>query len=429
MEKEVKKDEKSKKDINLNNEESKVKDNGVKSKEKPLDNVKERRCIKCNNLLSSSDKFCFICGTDQESKKSTKDKVSKSNMNKNKNILSIVIIIVVVLFGLWVTLFVVNYIDNSKDNVNTSNKNVTIDDTGIADAVEKVYDSVVVVENYVNGSLYATGSGFVYKTDKSYGYILTNSHVITNATSIKLGFTNDKKADATVVGVDEYSDIALLKVAKKYIIQVAEIGNNDKMRVGDTTFAVGTPLDAKAYSWSVTRGILSGKDRVVSSGSSYMTVLQTDTPINSGNSGGPLCNANGEVIGITNMKLASDQIEGMGFAIPIETATSYADKFISGDDVRRPYIGVAIYDGSTSFFGGDTKVVVESVEKGSPASDAGIKAGDIITEIDGEAVTDSSYFKYKLYNHKIGDKVKIKVERDGKEKTFSVKLESNAKSA
>lgn len=396
------------------------------------DNTKEKRCIKCNNLLSSNDKFCFICGTEQTTGKSVNSskKSSKNTNNKiNKSILSVVVIIVVLLLGLWVTLFIVNYIDNTEDNVDTSNKNVTIDDTGIADAVEKVYDSVVVVENYVNGSLYATGSGFVYKTDKNYGYILTNSHVITNATSIKLGFTNDKKADAEVVGVDEYSDIAVLKVAKKYIIQVAEIGNNNKMRVGDTTFAVGTPLDAKAYSWSVTRGILSGKDRVVSSGSSYMTVLQTDTPINSGNSGGPLCNANGEVIGITNMKLASDQIEGMGFAIPIETATSYADGFIKGDDVRRPYIGVSIYDGSTSFFGGDTKVVIESVEKGSPASDAGMKAGDIITEIDGEPVENSSYFKYKLYNHKIGDKVKIKIERDGKDKTFTVKLESNAKTA
>ena len=193
--------------------------------------------------------------------------------------------------------------------------------------------------------------------------------------------------------------------------------------------AVGTPLDAKAYSWSVTRGILSGKNRVVSSGSSYMTVLQTDTPINSGNSGGPLCNANGEVIGITNMKLASDQIEGMGFAIPIETATTYADSFIKGKDVRRPYIGVSIYDGSTSFFGGDKNVIIESVEKNSPAEKAGIKAGDIVKEIDGESVENSSYFKYKLYNHKVGDTVKIKVERNGKEKTFKIKLTTNAKNA
>ena len=185
---------------------------------------KEKRCIKCNNLLSENDKFCFICGTNQETKKSPKEKI-KIKTPKDKNMKQLIILIVIIIIGIWATLFLVSYIDNSKNNINTSNKSVTVDDTGIADAVEKVYDSVVVVENYVNGSLYATGSGFVYKTDNSYGYILTNSHVITNATSIKLGFTNDKKAEAEIVGTDEYSDIAVLKVAKKYIVQVAEIGN------------------------------------------------------------------------------------------------------------------------------------------------------------------------------------------------------------
>ena len=204
---------------------------------------KEKRCIKCNNLLSEDDKFCFICGTNQETKRMPKEKIKTPS---NKNMKSLIILIVIIIIGIWATLFLISYLDNSQNNINTSNKNVTVDDTGIADAVEKVYDSVVVVENYVNGSLYATGSGFVYKTDNSYGYILTNSHVITNATSIKLGFTNDKKAEAEIVGTDEYSDVAVLKVAKKYIVQVAEIGNNNKMRVGDTTFAVGTPLDAKA---------------------------------------------------------------------------------------------------------------------------------------------------------------------------------------
>lgn len=383
----------------------------------------EKRCKKCNNILSDKDKFCFICGAKQE-----EDKPKKTYKKPNaKNIILPIVIFAILLLISLLVFSVFKYLDNSTDNIDRTNKSVTVDDTGIADAVEKVYDSVVVVENYVNGSLYATGSGFVYKTDNSYGYVLTNSHVISNATSIKLGFTNDEKVEAEVVGVDDYSDIAVLKIAKKYVIQVAEIGSNEDMRVGDTTFAVGTPLDAKTYSWSVTRGILSGKDRVVSSGSSYMTVLQTDTPINSGNSGGPLCNANGEVIGITNMKLASDQIEGMGFAIPIETAINYANNFIKGTDVRHPYIGVSIYDSAASFFSNETYVVVESVEKGSPADDAGIKAGDIITEIGDEKVENSSYFKYKLYSYEIGDTIKIKVERNGKEKTFKVKLESNSK--
>ncbi len=383
----------------------------------------DKRCLKCNNLVSEEDKFCPICGADLTLKE--KEKKEK----KEINILPLITTFIILVICFALAFFIVRYIDFGKDNIDRSNKTVTIKDSGIADSVEKVYDSVVVVENYINKSLYATGSGFVYKTDNTYGYILTNNHVITNATEVKLGFTNDKKVTAKVVGVDEYADIAVLRVAKKYIIQVAELGDNSKMRIGDTTFAVGTPVDAKTYSWSVTRGILSGKDRVVESGSSYMKVLQTDTPINSGNSGGPLCNANGEVIGITNMKLASNQIEGMGFAIPIETATSYADQFINGKDVRRPYIGVAIYDGSNSFFSSERYVVIESVEKSSPAEKAGLQAGDIITKINDEEVQNSSYFKYKLYSHKIGDTVKITVDRNGKEKEFKVKLTSNSKEA
>ena len=152
-------------------------------------------------------------------------------------------------------------------------------------------------------------------------------------------FTDKKEVDADFVGADEYADIAVLKVDKKNIKEVAITGDNSKMRVGDTTFAVGAPLDSDKYSWSVTRGILSGKDRTVSTGNSYMTVLQTDTPINSGNSGGPLCNANGEVIGITNMKLVSSSIEGMSFAIPIDDAIN---QFVNLKDYLEDY-GEDIY--------------------------------------------------------------------------------------
>ena len=391
---------------------------------------REKRCIKCNNLLKDNDKYCIICGTDQ----TNPGKVKKEKKTKKKVelkpiqlviIASVITLVVcmVLSFGLYM------YLNDRNGNIDTSNKNVTIDDTGIADAVSKVYDSVVVIENYVSGRLYATGSGFVYDTDNSYGYILTNSHVVSGATSLNVVFTNDEKVEAEVVGNDEYSDIAVLRVDKKYVTQVAIMGDNDKMRIGDTTFAIGAPLDSDTYSWSVTRGILSGKDRVVSSSSSYMTVLQTDTPINSGNSGGPLCNANGEVIGITNMKLASDQIEGMGFAIPIETALEYANQFTSGEDVRRPYIGVAIYDSAVSFFSSETEVVIESVEKDSPAENAGLRSGDVITKIEGDEVENSSYFKYKLYGYDIGDTVKITVERNGKERTFDVKLSSDAENA
>ena len=380
----------------------------------------EKRCIKCNNLISEKDQFCYICGSDQ-----TKIPVVKEKKESSFSILRLFIALVLLLAFFAGGLYIWRYFDSSSNHINYSNKKVTIDDTGIADAVEKVYDSVVVVENHVNGKLYGTGSGFVYKTDNSYGYILTNSHVLQNATEVQVKFTNNETTKAEVLGNDDFSDIAVLKVPKKNVIQVAQLGDNSKMRVGDTTFAIGTPLDSKTYSWSVTRGILSGKDRMVSSGSSYMKVLQTDTPINSGNSGGPLCNANGEVIGITNMKLASDLIEGMGFAIPIETATNNADNFVKGTKVERPYIGVSIYDASQSFFSSETYVVVDGVEPESPAEKAGMKKGDIITKIDNDKVENASYFKYKLYAHKVGETVNITVKRDNKEITLKVKLESS----
>lgn len=390
-------------------------------------NVSLKKCIKCNNVMGENNKFCTFCGTNNDIRiKPVREKEPKKLETYQLVILTSLITLVLTI-GLCYGL--VRYLNENEVTINTGNKNVTINDTGIADAVDKVYDSVVVVENHAGGGIQATGSGFVYESDDKYGYILTNSHVLTNATEAYVAFTDNEKVKAELVGIDDFSDVAVLKVQKKYIKQVAIMGKNNDMRVGDTTFAIGAPLDSKTYSWSVTRGILSGKDRLVSSGTSYMTVLQTDTPINSGNSGGPLCNANGEVIGITNMKLASDQIEGMGFAIPIETALEYADQYVSGKEVRRPYIGVSIYDSMASFFNPESYVVVEAVEKDSPADKAGIKAGDVIVEIDGEKVENSSHFKYKLYSHEIGDKVKITVNRNDKEKTLTVELESNSKKA
>ena len=300
-------------------------------------------------------------------------------------------------------------------------KDVTITDTGIADAVEKVYDSVVTVKNYVRNQLYSTGSGFVFKIDDKYGYILTNYHVISGGNEVSVVFTNNKDEKVTIVGYDEYSDIAVLAVDKSLVLSTAQIGSSNDMRIGDTTFAVGTPVDSSVYSWSVTRGILSGKDRMVQVDNYVMSVLQTDTAINSGNSGGPLCNSNGEVIGITNMKLASSQIEGMGFAIPIEDAVKNAETIISGKKISRPYLGISIYD-SNNYFNNTSGVYVESVEKNGAAYNAGIKSGDKILKVNGVEIANTSYFRYQLYKYNIGDKIKITIERNGIEKTLTVTL-------
>ncbi len=322
-------------------------------------------------------------------------------------------------------LFYKFYLRNLTIETTKTIKEITVTDAGIADAVEKVYDSVVTVKNYSRGQLYSTGSGFVFKTDDKYGYILTNYHVISGGSEVSVVFTNNKEEKVTVVGYDEYSDIAVLSVDKSNILTTAQIGSSESLRIGDTTFAVGTPVDSSVYSWSVTRGILSGKNRMVEVDNYVMSVLQTDTAINSGNSGGPLCNSNGEVIGITNMKLASSQIEGMGFAIPIEDAVKSAESLISGKKVSRPYLGISIYD-ANNYFNNDSGVYVESVEQGGAADKAGIKKGDKILKIENTAIENTSYFRYQLYKYNVGDKIKITVERDSSEKTLTVTLSSNS---
>ena len=368
-----------------------------------------------------------------EIQKENTNGVPKKDLNKNKvfNFFKenkqgiycslITLFLCLLIFGVFYNFYIKNLVIETTKLV----KDVTVTDKGIADAVEKVYDSVVVVETYVKDRAYSSGTGFVFKTDDKYGYILTNQHVIDNASSVKVTFTNNETIDATIVGSDEYADIAVLSVDKKDVLLVAEIGSSEDMRLGDTTFAVGAPIDSSIYSWSVTRGTLSGKNRLVevseSSNSFLMQVLQTDTAINSGNSGGPLCNSNGEVIGITNMKLASSQIEGMGFAIPIEEAVKYANSIISGEKISRPYIGVSIYD-ANSFFNRNTGVYIEYVEKGGAADKAGLKAGDKIIKVNDVKVSNTSYFRYELYRYNVGDKIEITVERDGKEKTFKVTL-------
>ena len=355
----------------------------------------------------------------------THSKPENKTFNANKSTNGIVYVILtfcvcLCLFGGFYELYLKHLVVETTKTI----KDVTVTDTGIADAVEKVYDSVVTVKNYARNQLYSTGSGFVFKIDGKYGYILTNYHVINGGSEVSVIFTNNKEEKVTVVGYDEYSDIAVLAVDKSLVLATAQIGSSNDMRVGDTTFAVGTPVDSSVYSWSVTRGILSGKDRLVQSDNYVMSVLQTDTAINSGNSGGPLCNSNGEVIGITNMKLASSQIEGMGFAIPIEDAVKNAETIISGKKINRPYLGVSIYD-SNSYFNNNSGVYVESVEKNGAADKAGIKSGDKILKVNDVEITNTSYFRYQLYKYDIGDTIKITIERNGNEKTLTVTLTGN----
>ena len=360
---------------------------------------------------------------------------------KNTTLRNGIILIIVFLLGM-LTLYGIFYFFPNVigETITKVEKDVTITDEGIADAVEKVYDSVVVVNTHIEGKAYSSGTGFVYKTENKKAYILTNNHVIDSADDVYVKFTNEQVVKAEIVGSDVYSDIAVLSVDEEYIISVAEIGSSEDAKLGDTVFAIGAPIDS-AYSWSVTRGIVSGKDRLVevelTSGNTktpmIVNTLQTDAAINNGNSGGPLSNANGEVIGITSIKLANEAIEGMGFAIPIETAINYAEQLISGKTVERPTLGVYMLDVSNAYMSREyyeiirkanvtSGVIVTDFEENSPAKEAGLKVGDIIIKVDGNDIASNAYLRYYLYKHKVGDEMKLTIIRDGKEKELKITL-------
>ena len=180
--------------------------------------VEEVKCIKCGNIIAKKDEFCYKCGHNQNEPLPVVNTSSENKKGFSVFKLFVSLLLILLFFG--GALYIWRYFDNSENNINYSNKKITVDDTGIADAVEKIYDSVVVVENYMNGKLYATGSGFVYKTDNTYGYILTNNHVINGATEVTVRFTNKETAKADVLGNDDFSDVAVLKVPKKNITQV-----------------------------------------------------------------------------------------------------------------------------------------------------------------------------------------------------------------
>ncbi len=344
------------------------------------------------------------------------------------------LILIALLVGIVGTLYFTG--NRTTKTVFGTNKNVTInEDNTLNSSIQKIYNAVVVVESYRQNKKTGSGSGFVYKKDDKYGYILTNYHVVAGASSLKVIDMNGESIDAVYLGGDSYADIAVVRIDVSKVLDVASIGESMKSKLGDTVFTVGTPVDTE-YMGSVTKGIISGENRTVtvstSNGSYMMEVLQTDASINPGNSGGPLVNINGEVIGITSMKLVTDSIEGMGFAIPIEIAMSSVEKLELGEKIERPYIGVSLYDiGSMSlYFRGDIKVddnitngaVVAAVEPNGDAAKGKLSVGDVIVEMDGTKVKSTAHFKYLLYKHDVGDTIRLKVNNNGKEKGLSIKL-------
>ena len=278
----------------------------------------------------------------------------------------------------------------------------------------------------------ATGSGIIISDD---GYILTNNHVVSSSSenssyyqvseASKLTvtlFNDDTEYEAKIVGKDEETDLAVIKIEKTGLSK-AEFADSDSIKVGEFAMAVGNPIGMAS---SVTCGIVSAVNREVtdSDGKTY-TLIQTDAAINSGNSGGALVNSEGKVIGINTLKLSGTGIEGMGFAIPINSTTDITSQLIQYSKVKRPYIGITGIDldeQTAKTYNLVIGVYVKSVEDFSSAEKAGIKPGDVIIEADGTKITTMDDLNKIKNSHKIGDEMKIKVNREGQERELTVTL-------
>lgn len=305
---------------------------------------------------------------------------------------------------------------------------------------EKILPSVVgiKVEYSVSSIFYrgestatAEGSGVIISED---GYILTNNHVVDTSTSsyfynvseankvtIHL-YNDDTEYEGTIVGTDELTDLAVIKIDKTGLT-AASLGDSDSSKVGEFVMAVGNPLSLQS---SISAGIISAVNRKVTSDGKTFTLIQTDTAINSGNSGGALVNADGKVIGINTLKLSGDGVEGIGFAIPINSAKPIYEQLIQYNKVKRPYIGINgrdINEQTAKTYNLVEGVYILSVNEFSPAEKAGIKIGDVITEIDGKQLKTISELNEIKNTYSIGDKITIKLYRSGEYHDISLTLE------
>ncbi len=317
----------------------------------------------------------------------------------------------------------------SKTNLVTTKSVIERKPDSIAGIAARVSPSVVSIE-VRNGNNGGTGSGFFLD---SVGHILTNNHVISiaaiNGASITVKLANGKTYDAKLIGRDVSYDLAVIKIAVTDA-PALQLGNSDEVQVGDGVIAIGSPL---GLTGTVTSGIISAKNRPVTSGggtseSSFINAIQTDAAINPGNSGGPLVDLSGAVIGI-NSAIATTSSGfggqsgsiGLGFAIPINQARKTADQLIKNGSSTYPIMGVSL---DTRFTGTGAKIPNEvgAVSAGGPAEGAGIKPGDVIIEIDGKAIATADEAIVSVRSHSVGEKIKVKFQRDGVTKEVSLKL-------
>lgn len=325
--------------------------------------------------------------------------------------------------------------EKSLNNTVTTYNFETVESPVVAIA-EKLSPSVVGIRvSYLSQSLFGLseaegeGSGIVYSAD---GYIITNYHVIEEATSntsakIYVLMSDGKEYDATIVGSDKTTDLAVIKIDATGLT-AAEFGNSDSIKVGELAVAIGNPL-GQEFAGTVTGGYISGLNRTVTVDNVVYNLIQTDAAINSGNSGGPLVDASGRVIGINTVKVAATGVEGIGFAIPINEALPIIEELISNKKITRPFIGIGGITLTESLASRNKLVAgiyVQQVTKKSPAEIAGIKQGDVIVEANDTkvgSIAELNVIKNKL---KVGDTIKLKIYRNKEYITVDVTLASTS---
>lgn len=299
------------------------------------------------------------------------------------------------------------------------------------------------------------GSGVIYKKHDGIAYVVTNNHVVSGSNALEVILSNGRKVSAGLVGTDATTDLAVLKISAKDVHTVAKFGNSNDIRAGQDVLAIGSPMGSE-YANTVTKGIISAKKRTLkvstngdsdsssdSSNSTTTNVIQTDAAINAGNSGGPLINMAGQVIGINSMKLSSNgegsSVEGMGFSIPSNEVVRIINQLVAHGKVVRPTLGVAMINLSNVTTDSqkqvlklpssvNTGVVLMKVKSGSDAANAGLKKYDVVTKLDNTKVQGTGDLKSALYKHKIGQTIKLTYYRSGNQHVATVKLTQTASS-
>ena len=361
--------------------------------------------------------------------------------------------------GTFTTLQLSQKQNSGTTTTTTVSKTAVKNENSTTQAVDKVKDAVVSVITYSansQNSLFGStetdtdtnteqvsseGSGVIYKKEGNFAYLVTNTHVINGAKKVDIRLADGTKVPGEIVGSDTYSDIAVVKITADKVTTVAEFGDSDQLTVGETAIAIGSPLGSE-YANTVTQGIVSSLNRNVSlkseDGQAISTkAIQTDTAINPGNSGGPLINIQGQVIGITSSKIATNggtSVEGLGFAIPSNDAINIINQLEKNGKVTRPALGIQMVNLSnlsstdlqrlnvpSSVTAG---VVVRSVITSMPAN-GHLQQYDVITKVDDKAISSTTELQSALYSHSIGDSMTITYYRNGKEETTTIKLDKS----